>query len=447
MFVLLGQNVCTFVCPKIDFPMKGTVTTAIILETRKKRKDGRCPVKLRVTWRRESKYYVCRYDPEDRKSDLLWTPGEAIAMTEEEYRRTIETERPREQYKPQRLYLNKLESTARKVIISLGARFTFESFDRKFFGAGEAENNIILGLQEKAKVLRSEGRISNAIIHDFAGHSLENFLNVPYLPFENLTPELLTRYEKWMLSNGNSLTTVGMYLRAVRAVYRQAVRDGIFDQDVYPFGEGGYKIPVGWNVKKALTQKQVGMIANYATVNKSPVQRYRDYWLFSYLCNGINVKDMARLKYSNINGDTITLIRAKTARETRTTPHPIVIIITRQLGKIIDRWGQKPAFPDEYLFPILRPDMTPQQEYNAIYQVTKSINKVMKEIASDLEIPGKVTTYTARHSFATVLKRSGASTEFISESLGHTSTKTTAAYLASFENDVKRQWAEKLADF
>ena len=71
----------------------------------------------------------------------------------------------------------------------------------------------------------------------------------------------------------------------------------------------------------------------------------------------------------------------------------------------------------------------------------------MKKVASDLEIPGKVTTYTARHSFATVLKRSGASTEFISESLGHTSTKTTAAYLASFENDVKRQWAEKLADF
>jgi len=55
-----------------------------------------------------------------------------------------------------------------------------------------------------------------------------------------------------------------------------------------------------------------------------------------------------------------------------------------------------------------------------------------------------VTTYTARHSFATVLKRSGASYEFISESLGHRDMKTTNAYLANFEETEKRKYAGML---
>ena len=446
MFVLIGHNVCTFVCTKIINSMKGAASTAIILENRKPRKDGRFPVKLRVIWRRESKYYVCRYDPEDRKTDLLWTPGEAIAMTEEEYNRTF-TDRPREKYKPGGIYLSRFEERAIEVIRALGSRFTFTAFEHRFFSKAEEENNLIHGLNKMAEAMRLEDRISSAIMTECARRSLELFLKHEFLLYEDVTAELLTRYEKWMLSKGNSLTTVGMYVRTMRAVYRKAEKEMVFKSEGYPFGDGGYQIPGGWNVKKALTQSDVGKIANYPAVTGSEIQRLRDYWLFSYLCNGINVKDMARLKYSNINGDTITLIRAKTARETRTAPRPIVIIITRQIGRILDRWGTKPRVQDRYIFPILRPEMTATEEHNAIQQITKRINKTVQKIAEDLEIPGKVTTYTARHSFATVLKRSGASTEFISESLGHTSTKTTAAYLASFEKDVKRQWAEKLADF
>ncbi|MEJ7674804.1 MAG: tyrosine-type recombinase/integrase [Chitinophagaceae bacterium] len=58
-----------------------------------------------------------------------------------------------------------------------------------------------------------------------------------------------------------------------------------------------------------------------------------------------------------------------------------------------------------------------------------------------------MTTYTARHSFSTVLKRSGASTEFISEALGHSDVKTTENYLDSFSNDMKKQFALNLSKF
>ena len=71
----------------------------------------------------------------------------------------------------------------------------------------------------------------------------------------------------------------------------------------------------------------------------------------------------------------------------------------------------------------------------------------MKIIGKKLELELKLTTYTARHSFATVLKRSGAPIEFISESLGHKDLGTTENYLDSFENEIKEQYQRKLLNF
>ena len=75
------------------------------------------------------------------------------------------------------------------------------------------------------------------------------------------------------------------------------------------------------------------------------------------------------------------------------------------------------------------------------------INKYIGQIAEKIGITHKITSYTARHSFATVLKRSGASIEFISESLGHSNLQTTENYLADFEIEEKRKWAKELTKF
>ena len=71
----------------------------------------------------------------------------------------------------------------------------------------------------------------------------------------------------------------------------------------------------------------------------------------------------------------------------------------------------------------------------------------MKKIGQHLEIDIPLTTYVARHSFATILKRSGAPIEFISESLGHQDLKTTENYLDSFEDDTKLKYQNILLDF
>ncbi len=75
------------------------------------------------------------------------------------------------------------------------------------------------------------------------------------------------------------------------------------------------------------------------------------------------------------------------------------------------------------------------------------VNRYVGKIAKQIRINKHVTTYYARHSFATVLKRNGISTEIISESLGHGSIKTTASYLDSFDDDTKKEIGKLLVDF
>ena len=103
---------------------------------------------------------------------------------------------------------------------------------------------------------------------------------------------------------------------------------------------------------------------------------------------------------------------------------------------IIDKYRQPNAHPQDYIFPVLRRSVhvTAQQQYGRVQRTNKRINRYLKLIGEHLHLPITLTTYVARHSFATVLKRSGVSTSIISESLGHSSEKITQIYLDSFEN-------------
>ena len=125
----------------------------------------------------------------------------------------------------------------------------------------------------------------------------------------------------------------------------------------------------------------------------------------------------------------------------------ISVFLSEDILKIIDRWGNKDKSPENYIFPILYEGISPLREYELIQLFTAFVNDWMKKIGEHLNIPKKITTYVARHTFSTVMKRSGTSTEFIQEALGHADLKTTENYLDSFENEVKKAFAGNLVAF
>ena len=155
--------------------------------------------------------------------------------------------------------------------------------------------------------------------------------------------------------------------------------------------------------------------------------------------------DIANLKYENIQGDTIIFTRLKTIKKRNLKP--IMVSVTQHIIDIIENWGIKPRKTKGYLFSIISENQDLKTKKAKIKQFTKQVNKYIRRIGNNLEIEADITTYTARHTYATVLRRKGYSDAFIGESIGHSDPKTTENYFGSFEQDSLKQAAEKLTEW
>jgi integrase len=245
-----------------------------------------------------------------------------------------------------------------------------------------------------------------------------------------------------MLSGGTSPTSVGIYMRHLRAIVNLAISKKLLAADKYPFK--GYAIPSSRNVKKALLAPQIKKLLQYKSDNEQ-VQRAVDFWLFSYISNGMNFTDICNLKPSDIKGDFFTFHRAKTKNTRKRDKRPIKVPLTEETKAIIRKWRTTDK-DNPYLFPILSAGLSPIQEKNRIHDFIRKVNRHMKDVGSEIGFDGNINTYSARHSHSTILKRSGASTEMIRENLGHASVLTTENYLDDFEDEVKKEYARKLTD-
>lgn len=159
------------------------------------------------------------------------------------------------------------------------------------------------------KELEEEGRVTTAMSYGNALSSLKKFR--AQLSFPEVTADWLNQYEKWMLQQGNSLTTLGFYLRSLRTIINEAKESGLILPEQYPFGKRRYTIPRGKNNKKALTLPQIEQLYNYEVGEGKMENMAKDLWFFSYLCNGMNIKDICRLKEKNISNNKLTFTGLK----------------------------------------------------------------------------------------------------------------------------------------
>ncbi len=405
------------------------VLTVVVLDKRIKKKDGTSPVKLRLTFLRKQKYYIVK---------------RGLSFSENEFKK-VRASRPRGEYKEMSLYLNAVENHANEIISSLDT-FTFEKFEQSFFEKKQKVSDVISYFDAYISKLREKGKYNTADGYLYSKKTLIRFYGKDKIPFSFVNIDFLKSYEVWMVRTNRSYTTIGMYLRYLRAIFNQAIADGIIKQEDYPFGLNKYQIPKSKNTKRALTISEIEQIYIYEAEAGSTEEWARDMWIFSYLCNGMNITDVLRLKYKNIEGGKIKFYRKKTSTTTKERKQ-ITVVITDDVNDIIERWGNKPQMLNSYIFPELSEGMNEEEKLRRIKQARKTINKYMKRIADKLEIDKEVTTYYARHSFGTVLKRMGVSSEFIKESFGHTSLQTTDNYLDSFEDETLERNAELLTAF
>ena len=393
-----------------------------ILDVRRMNANNAYPVKLRITYQRKQVYF-----------------STGVSVTSEEWD-VLFTSKKKELVEKRELIQSSFNNMVEKVkVLTTADDFTFEGLNK----LRNKNTSNLLADSFKAKIdsLQKSNKISTAEWYTYSLKSFESFKG-NQIKLTDITNSWLNDYSQYMYAKGKSRTSISMYCRALQVIMNTAKAEGLIKSDKYPFGKGKFEIPEPEERKLALTLSDIKKIYEYKTNNQT-VEMCRDFWFFSYLCNGANITDILKLTKDNIKNGEICFYRAKTINRSK-KPKLIQATLTNELQEIIHKYGSLKT--GEYIFPILNKSLTPAQERSTIKNFTKLVNVKMGKVCNDLGIE-KVTTYTARHSFATVLKRSGVSISFISDQLGHTDVKTTENYLASFEDDERRKNSALLTAF
>ncbi len=377
--------------------------------------DGRSPLFIRFTQNRQSKYVstgislLSQYwDENSQRIDSSHIESEALnyklKQTVREYQKKI----------------NKL------TILDIPVNFeTLLGEHSKYVNCTITEFFI-----QEIKQLKVNGKVGTASKYETCLSLLQQ-CNLGKMRFEQVNLQYLQKFETFLVNKGNKPNSIATDLSVLRAAYNKAIKQKVFNPTTAtPFQEfnlGKYWKPTR---KRAILKEDILKLkALELPDNDFYLSFSRDIFMFSYYVAGINFKDIATLRFCDIQNGRIYYQRHKTGKEMNCQVIP-------ESQQIIDRYASSSAGERDYIFPILDCNVhkTEQQIYNRVHKVLGHINKNLETLSKMAGIKTHLTTYVARHTYATVLKRSGVNIALISESLGHSDLSTTQIYLDSFEN-------------
>ena len=275
--------------------------------------------------------------------------------------------------------------------------------------------------------LREEGRYSTAHVYKNALFSFSVFCGTCNVSFRQITRESLRLYGQYLYENGLKLNTISTYMRMLRSIYNRGVEAGNAPFVPRLFHEAYTGIDVCQ--KRALTAAELYRLL-FDDPRSERLRRIQDIASLLFQLCGMSFADLAHLEKSALENNILRYNRIKTK-----TPMSVEVLDSAMVK--IDRLRSvrksQPGCPD-YLLDILCGDKSRKDEkaYREYQSALRWFNNSLKELARALHLKSPVTSYTLRHSWATIAKYRGVSIEMISEALGHKSIKTTQTYLKGF---------------
>ncbi len=276
--------------------------------------------------------------------------------------------------------------------------------------------------------LRGEGRHATAHVYESTLRSFTRFCGVSGVSFNQITRDRLRHYERYLYECGLKPNTVSTYMRMLRSIYNRGVESGNANYVPLLFHEVYTGVAV--RQKKALPVGELHRLL-YEDPGTERLRRTQSVAGLMFQFCGMSFADFAHLEKTSLEQNILHYNRIKTK-----TPMCVEILDTARdtIKSLRNRLPPQPGCPD-YLFDILcgdkpRKDVRSYREYQS---ALRNFNNSLKSLARTLKLSSHVTSYTLRHSWATTAKYRGVPVEMISESLGHTSIKTTQTYLKGFE--------------
>ena len=256
-------------------------------------------------------------------------------------------------------------------------------------------------------------------------HSLERFTNMELLDFRNLAAGVLLSFEHYLLASGCSPNTSACYFRALRAICRQAEKEKLL-KDTRQLFKG---IFMGYEEtrKRALNIEQLRAVAEADLEDTPSLEMARDLFILSYYLRGIPFIDLAYLRKTDIHDNVLCYHRSKTGRALSITLEP-------WMWEIIERYRcENPDSP--YLLRIIRRPGSIPEERRQYESALRLYNKHLYQLSTRLGLEVRLTSYVARHTWATLAYNEDIPVAKISAGLSHASEEITHTYLRSFSTE------------
>ncbi|MBV4197991.1 site-specific integrase [Alistipes putredinis] len=388
----------------------------VVLRTGKINKQGQSPLMLRFTHDRTTKFVALGLSVEPH----YWDKDTELVLPTCPERITLQSQ------------IDRTLAGYHKKIQRLEALDIPVNFETLFDAKPACSVGITIedGFKAEIERLESLGKINSATKHKYALQVLDGYKPTT-MALEAIDLDYLKGLELYLRQRGNKDNSIATRFAIFKAIYNKAVKEGKVAVKQNPFSI--YQVGSLWakTRKRAIDKDDIQRLIDLE-ITEGHTTEYRrlakDLFLFSYFTAGMNFGDIARLRYKDILRGRVNYSRHKTQKLLSFQLVPMAL-------QILEKYGTA-GHGEDYIFPILNrhEHTSPQQIFNRLHKVLRKVNRELKVLGEMIGLGMPLTTYVARHTYATVLKRSGVSVALISESLGHSDLSTTQIYLDSFEN-------------
>ena len=298
-----------------------------------------------------------------------------------------------------------------------------------------AKDDLRLYMPDVIGMLKREGKFPAMHVYACTLRSYEKFCAEERYPKnttaslsmqEIFTPERLKEYEDWLAGQQSSPNTISTYMRTLQAVYNRWMSPGIEGYNPVLFKDVYTKVES--RTKRALTAEQMEQLRNTDfSVLTLRQQQVLTYFLLMFMLRGMPFIDLAHLRKSDLRNRRITYRRHKTGKL-------MVVDVPPDAMRLLQKYRDKTD--SEYLFPLLHGGLFMEEHHHRYQETLRHFNRELARLMKQL-LPGvSVSSYTARHTWATLAYHSGVPVGLISQSLGHSSIRVTMTYLKPFDAEM-----------
>lgn len=269
--------------------------------------------------------------------------------------------------------------------------------------------------------LYAEERNGTAHVYQSSYNHIEKFAGHRPVSFEELTPLWINAFQSYLQGKKLRPNTISTYLRMLRAVYLRAVDE---DKAGYrPRLFNGVFTGTRITVKRAL-DKQTLEELNHPVTDNARLESARQLFLLLFMLRGIPFVDMAYLRRQDLVGNRLTYQRRKTGTALTVCVEPEAMELINLLR------NPDPASP--YLLPLIA--HPGKDEYKQYTHALRLFNHRLRKLSARLSTAENLSSYSARHSWATIANDCAYHQELIRDAMGHSSVKVTETYFRKSAN-------------